>query len=121
MSDKITVVKWVAYDSPYLKEMEESIGGLGGWFGFREDHTWDDYIATVPREYQKYVIALKKECHSKNIKYTGEQHQYSGSGVPVFSDNTYGSFSYRGWGDLMAAIWTDPDKGEYYNYMDFYM
>jgi hypothetical protein len=50
---------------------------------------------------------------------TGQEHQYN-SGVPVFSDGKVATYTYRGWGDLMAAIWaTEEDKD--YHYMDFYM
>jgi hypothetical protein len=30
------------------------------------------------------------------------------------------TFSYRGWGDIMAAIWSEEENKDY-NYMDFYM
>ena len=55
---------------------------------------------------RKFVIEHK-------IKITGDQHQYSDAGVPLFSDNTVGFFSYRGWGDFMAAVWSTEENINY--------
>ena len=41
--------------------------------------------------------------------------------TPVFDDGTVGSFSFRAWGDLMAAIWNTEENTNKYSYMDFYM
>jgi hypothetical protein len=40
--------------------------------------------------------------------------------VPVFDDGAIATFSFRAWGDLMAAIWADTD-GRRHGYMDYYM
>jgi hypothetical protein len=41
-------------------------------------------------------------------------------GVPVFEDETISTFSYRAWGDLLSAIWSEEENKDY-NYMAFYM
>jgi hypothetical protein len=107
---------WISYDD--ADELTSSVGGMGGWFqnGLR----WKDYIETANFLQVPYFEAIRKEIIAKGIRYTGQEHQYSDSGVPVFDDGTCGSFSFRAWGDLMAAIWsTEEDKD--YCYMDFYM
>ncbi len=38
----------------------------------------------------------------------------------MFNDGTAGMFSFRAWGDLMAAIWAEHENRDY-GYMDFYM
>ena len=40
--------------------------------------------------------------------------------MPLFSDGKVATFSFRGWGDLMAAIWSEAEDKDY-GYMDFYM
>lgn len=54
------------------------------------------------------------------IREGGDWHQSDACGCPVFSDGTTALFSYRAWGDIMAAIWSEHD-GKDYGYMDFYM
>lgn len=69
---------------------------------------------------KEHYAALVKEVTTKKIKLSGEEHQYTDKGVPLFSDNTVIKKSYRGWGRLMAEIWSIED-GVNYDYMDFYM
>jgi len=111
------VIGWIDY-AEIEDDFIESFGGMGGWFdnGMR----WKDYINTVKPEYKKYPEAIRLAVIHSNIRITGEQHQYGHDGVPVFSDGTYASFSYRAWGDIMGAIWSDVDDKDY-NYMSFYM
>jgi hypothetical protein len=82
-------------------------------------HTWEDYLGIHNEESHPYLEALKKEIVDNNIQITGERHQYSGYGCPVFSDDTVGEFSYRSWGDLMAAIYTTEQ--EPLTYMAYYI
>jgi len=113
------VTNWIEYDEDNMPP--ESIGSMGGWFNANkyDNHTWKDYEAIWPQDKLPYVLALKEEILREKIRTTGQQHQYSDGGVPVFEDNTIAFFSYRGWGDLMAAIWSEAD-GKRYWYMDFY-
>ena len=121
--NEIKVIKWISYeDAEILSKIgmlkENNIGGLGGWF--QDGHRWKDYIRRFKREAHPYQEALRREIIEKNIKYTGEEHQELSQGVPVFSDFTMATYSYRGWGDLMAAIWSTEENKDY-SYVDFYM
>lgn len=113
----IAVVDWIAYSD--TEEMTESIGGMGGWFGWSDDNTWDDYLESWKDEVRPYAEALKENVLSTGRFINGYDHQYAEDGVPLFSDGTIGSFSMRAWGDLMAAIATVKDGGSH-NYMEFY-
>lgn len=112
----IIIKKWVSRNE-IVEGMQCSIGGMGGWF--EKGHTWKDYINRIPKEAIPYAIALKQEIRKINLKEGGDWHQHQ-EGTPVFSDGSYGSFSFRAWGDLLAAIWTDQKNNIVYCYLDFY-
>ena len=102
------------------KIMDISIGGMGGWFGFDEKgQRWKNYIDSISKEFIPYAEAIKESVIANNIRYSGDEHQNKYDGVPVFDDNTIGSFSFRAWGDIMAAIWSEVENKDY-SYMDFY-
>jgi hypothetical protein len=110
------VVEWV--EDSEINDAEVSVGSLGGWF--KDGMRWPDFIKRIKEEYRPYYEAIRVSVIENGYRHTGEYHQYGGEGVPVFEDGTIGSFSWRAWGDLMAAIWsTEEDKD--YCYMDFYM
>ena len=100
---------------------------MGGWFNAQmihkpdnEDipfHTWEDFIEGMDEETKAYAEAFKAYILEKNIKECAPWHQRIG--VPLFEDNTYSTFSYRAWGDIMAAIYTTEE--EPLNYMEYYM
>lgn len=110
------VKEWISYEK--AKEYQENeAGGLGGYFNFKQKGmSWEDYHLKE----NLYTQALKEEILAKNIKITGGEHQNSENGVPLFEDNTVATYSYRAWGDLMAAIWSEKENKDYC-YMDFYM
>lgn len=110
------VQKWISYEES--GNYKESIGGMGGWF--REGHRWKDYIEDLTPKGREYIEAIRVSVLGLGLKHTGEYHQYGKDGVPLFNDNTVGSFSYRAWADLMAAIWAEKENKDYH-YMDFYM
>ena len=108
------VIDWI--DGEEADSKRESVGWLGGWF--EKGHRWDDYIELFHEESRPYIEAIRQSVIENKMRTTGEEHQYSA--VPLFEDDTVGMFSFRAWGDLMAAIWsTEEDKD--YHYMDFYM
>ena len=108
------VTEWISMDE--AEDKPESVGGLGGWFS--EGMRWRDYFEDLRVESKPYIEAIRKEVILKGIRATGEEHQRAY--VPVFSDGTVGRFSWRAWGDLMAAIWSEQDNRDY-SYMSFYM
>lgn len=117
------VVAWIGFDEADTKE--SAVGGLGGWFGFaptgdfkKEPMRWEHYLGNCPEEDVPYVEAIRQEVLEKRLKIAGDQHQ--SSWIPLFEDGKVGIFSFRGWGDLMAAIWSEEENKDY-NYMDFYM
>lgn len=109
------VINWISYDEAEGKV--RSIDRMGGFFG--NGMRCPDYIAHSSGAIE-YLEALRTEIIAKNIRITGEGHQYADAGVPVFEDGTGALFSYQGWGDLMAAIWATEENKDY-NYMDFHM
>lgn len=134
MPSPVKVVEWIAEDEIEDRDgldHENSIGGLGGWFGYvpisqrkKGEHglvnngaRWPDYLkATVAQERPRFE-AIRKSVIENRIRVGGLDAQ-EGEYVPVFSDGTYFLGSMRGWGDLMAAIWSSEDDKDY-GYADF--
>lgn len=112
---EITVIDWIDYDDAENKKC--SVGGMGGWV---KGDDWNEYLRLMEPEKHPYLNALYNSIVEKGLKYNGADHQQESDGVPLFSDGTVGMFSYRSWGDLMAAIWNTEEKTSEYQYMDFY-
>ena len=104
---------------------------MGGWFGRNGDadpltgdvwkgvhHRWADYLEPLTDKGKEYAEALRAEILRLKLKKDGNWHQYSGEGVPIFSDGTVATFSYRAWGDLLAAVWSEEENKDY-AYPDF--
>jgi len=115
---EVTVVDWISYGDAL--EKDAVIGGMGGWFGRDRRHQWEDYVDDIDPKFLPYYEALRSSVVEKRVRRGGDWHQDSPEGVPLFSDGTVAIFTFRGWGDLMAAVWTEEDNRRY-NYMDFYM
>lgn len=113
---------WVEY---HYEGDDAPIGGMGGWFNANQLHekdkptsmVWEDYLNAHKEGSHPYLEALKNEIKNNNLQITGESHQWGNA--PLFSDGTVGRFSYRAWGDLMAAIYSTKEKP--LNYMAYYM
>lgn len=112
------VIKWMAYSQIEAEGMKKSVDLFGGFF--TDGMKWQDYLDNVHDRFHHYLEAIRESVLENNLRITGEEHQYSGAGVPVFDDGTVATMSFRGWGDIMAAIWSEAE-GKDYNYMDFYM
>lgn len=117
MADKITVVDWIDY-SQAESYPDNFVGGMGGWVN---GENFDEFKAEFQEMSHPYLDALRESVVAKQLKMTGDGHQHRPKGVPLFSDGTVSTFSYRGWGDLMAAIWNSEEPDRKYQYMDFYM
>jgi hypothetical protein len=120
---EITVTAWKSWasiDRPGFDMFDEDkvVGGFGGFF--KDGKTWAAYENHMPEPWRPYLRALRDDIRARRIREGGDWHQEHPNGCPVFSDGKVGMFSYRGWGDLMAATWCEPD-GKPYHYMDFYM
>ena len=87
---------------------------------------WTDFDSEYPtrqlsqEELREVLELLAKEITKNGYIFAGEDHQYSLTGVPVFSDGTCFRASMRAWGLFMAQIYSDKEVEEM-SYMDFYM
>jgi len=116
-STRMKVKKWISYDDSGDYK-EAPCGCMGGFF--KEGMRWEDYIDSFYGEVKPHIEALRKSIIENKIKLTGEEHQTIDGGVPLFSDDTAATYTYRAWGDLMAAVWSEEEDKDYC-YMDFYM
>lgn len=110
-------IKFTTYDAA-SKMPESPLGGLGGFFnnGMR----WEDYLKRWPTDLHPRLEALKAAIIENNIQCTGARHQHDDyDSAPIFEDGTAATYSYRAWGDLMAAIWSTQENKDY-SYLDFY-
>jgi hypothetical protein len=116
--DAIWIRKFIAYEE--AKGYPDNLGTLGGFF--RDGMRWKDYleISGYNAEGCRCLEALRSYIVKHRIRRGGDWHQHSKKGVPLFSDGSVACYSYRAWGDLMAAIWSEHDNRDYC-YMDFYM
>lgn len=98
------------------KMPDSGIGGLGGFFNFhgKTGMRWKDYIDQFNDLGVEYVEALRKEIVEKKIKRSGSWHKSeTEEGAPVFSDGKAATYSYRAWGNLLAAIWSEEEDKDY--------
>lgn len=127
------VIDWISNDAAEGKP-ESPLGGLGGWFGnnpagktneerWGARHTWADYLERKPPEARQYAEAMRDAIVAGRVWECGDWHQADtlsdGHGVPLFEDGTVATFSFRAWGDLLAAVWSEQ-LGRLFCYMDFY-
>ena len=85
-----------------------------------EADRWNGYIANIAAKFVPHHEALRRAINARGLRRGGDWHQRAPDGVPVFDDGAIGTFSFRAWGDLMAATWSEAD-GRGYGYMHFYM
>jgi len=115
--DKRRVIGWVSYESV----TDKGLPAIGGWGGFTErGHRWKDFVDGLDGCAAEYYEALRRELIETTLRRGGDWHQNSDRGVPVFDDGTIGLFTFRAWGDLLAAAWAEHEDQDY-SYMDFYM
>ncbi len=106
--DKREVVSWISYKAA---EHGHAVD-IGDWSG-GTDARGDPRLVL-------YHDALRRAVLARKLRRGGDWHQSAKDGVPVFDDGAVGTFTFRAWGSLMAAIWSAED-GRVYDYMDFYM
>lgn len=113
----LTIDRFVTYsDASHLPE--SAFGGMGGFFapGMR----WPDYLDRWNDEAKPTLENLRKAIIENKIRCNGYQHQHDQyESCPVFSDGTCATYTFRAWGDLMAAVWSSEEDKDY-SYMDFY-
>jgi hypothetical protein len=126
----MTIEKWITNAEAAGKD-ENGLGGMGGWFGYDNSadggqelppahHRWADYLGNFEPKAHAMLEELRRSIVANKVRCTGYQHQNEASAVPLWSNGKVDTYSYRAWGDLMAAVWsTEEDKD--YGYMDFYM
>ena len=88
-----------------------------GWTDFDSEYP----SATIANEDLSQVISiLVDEIRKNGYAFSGEKHQYSLTGVPVFDNGTCLRASMRSWGMIMTFAYPEVD-GQPTKYMDFYM
>lgn len=113
------VKEWIAYDE--VGDREDIVAWLGGWFNWeRKGNRWKDYLSEYDPIAHPYLEAIRESVLEHGLRFGGDVHQQHPEGVPLFEDNMVATFSYRAWGDLMAAIWSEAHDTDY-TYMTFYM
>ncbi len=90
---------------------------LVGWTYFESDYPTKKLNA---EELELVIQLIQDEITKNDYVFSGEEHQNSLTGVPVFSDGTCFRASMRCWGSLMASLYA-RSNGEQCTYMDFYM
>jgi hypothetical protein len=87
---------------------------------------WTDFECEYPtkklsnEELNQVIYLIREEIIENGYLFSGEEHQNSFTGVPVFSDGTCLRASMRAWGLIMSQCYQGPD-GKELSYMDFYM
>ena len=87
---------------------------------------WTNFECKYPsknvqgEEFREIMQLICNEVVEHGYSFGGQDHQFSSTGVPVFSDGTCLRASMRSWGYIMSAIHSEID-GINYTYMDFYM
>lgn len=88
-----------------------------GWTSFDSDYP----TRKINQKEFSYVVNLIQKDIAKNCyMFSGEEHQTSLTGVPVFSDGTCFRASMRCWASIMASTFK-VSNNERLSYMDFYM
>jgi hypothetical protein len=92
-----------------------NLGGLGGFFNIHvSGQRWIDYISRWPEASHPYLEAIRKDVVERGLRQGGFWHQdESQPGVPHFEDGAFFQASMRGWGDLMAAIWSEEEDHDH--------
>lgn len=121
-------VEWISYDTATERlsknELEER-GGLGGFF--QDGMRWKDYLDNISDDHDTVadLEAIRGSIVEQRIWQGGDWHQGSGGGspdesVPVCDGKRAWLFSFRAWGDLLAAVWSTALDRDFH-YMAFYM
>lgn len=111
-------VKWITNKEADALDEKDNIGGMGGFFnmGMR----WKDYLDSFIEEIHPHLEALRESIIESGIWEDGGWHQNAEEpSVPYWSDGKFGTYSFRAWGDLMAAVWSEHYNRDYC-YMSFY-
>jgi hypothetical protein len=126
---EITIIGWVSYQEAEAISSggKPNLGGLGGWV---KGHDFNEYLAhSVAPEFHAHYIALRNDIQNRNIRFGGDAHQTRPDGCPLWSDGSVATFTWRAWGDLLAATYNRPRDqridlfgvNHYHSYLCFYM
>ena len=87
---------------------------------------WTNYDCDFPSitvsqdEVNQVLLAVAREIMDNGYMLSGDDHQNSDTGVPVFENGTCFRASMRAWGFIMAVAFPEINGNET-QYMDFYM
>ena len=79
--EKLRIVGWTNFDSQYPSK------------------------PCTKEEMDEIILLIREEIIKNKYYFSGEEHQYSLTGVPVFSNGTCFRASMRCWGYLMSTIY----------------
>ncbi len=88
-----------------------------GWTDFESEYP---SITVSNEEIGEVIGVVVDEIKAKGYAFSGEEHQSSYTGVPVFDNGTCLRASMRSWGMIMTFAYPEVD-GKITQYMDFYM
>jgi len=87
---------------------------------------WTNYDSCFPSievaqdEVNDLILTVAGEIKNNGYMLSGDDHQNSDTGVPVFENGTCFRASMRAWGFIMAVAFPEINGNET-QYMDFYM
>lgn len=116
MSLPLTVT-WQSYDST-ADLPGFNLGNMGN--GNETATNWPAYVADYAPEWHPHLEAIRHAIIANRVWVGGDWHQDSAHGVPVLSDGHFMACSWRGWGELLAAVW-NSELGKVFTYIDFYI
>jgi len=114
---RLKIIKFITEDETGDRQ-DNHLGGMGGFF--QDGMRWKDYKNQYKKIAHANLEELRKKIVENNVRCTGEELQNGYVGIPLWSDDSVSTYSWRGWGDLMAAVWSEHENKDYC-YMDFYM
>ena len=94
--------------------------GWGHYDYDAKDDSQKEYRELDDPNPQETYMNLCDEIRKHGYKFDGPYHQDGKMGTPIIEGGLYMTFSYRGWGAVMADAWSSADRTPY-DYMDFYM
>lgn len=102
----------------------ETVVDVGGFARGKEGRqVWPEWLACNPPVAHPWLEALRADIVARGVCCTGSEHQ--SFMAPRMHDEgspervVHATFSYRGWGSMLAAIWNSEHPENAFDYNDF--
>jgi hypothetical protein len=102
---KMKIVNWLN-DVEALKFKNIYLSGKNFQYGQR----WKEYITQFVPDCQKRLEILRQYIIENNIRKLTKEFKDTN---PLFDDNVCVRCSFRAWGDLLAATWSEEENKDY--------